>query len=77
MNITFSKTQICSLRPGDPNFTITDQFITSPRASFEVSKDCPYKHLQIIQTCIDQGWLKPVAHITERELLFMGLANEI
>jgi len=76
MNITFHKTQICTLRPGDSNFVITDKFSISPRASFEVSEDCPYKHLQIIQTCIDKGWLKPVAHVSERELLFMGLANE-
>lgn len=73
MDITFNETQIRTLRPGDPNFIITDKIITSPRASLEVSKDCPYNHLQIIQTCINRGWIKPVAHITERELIFMGL----
>jgi hypothetical protein len=76
MNITFTKTQIHTLKPGDPNFTITDQFVITPRASLEISSNCPYNHLQIIQTCIDRGWLKPVAHVTERELLFMGLTKE-
>jgi hypothetical protein len=29
----------------------------------------------IIDECIRKGWLKPVAHVTERELIFMGLSE--
>ena len=76
MNITAHKTQIRALKPGDNNFRIVDGLVVADRAGFEISNDCPYNHLQILQTCIDRGWIKPVAHITERELLFMGLANE-
>lgn len=76
MNYTVHQSQIRKLKPSDPNFIITDGFIQTPRAGFEISKDCPYNHLQTLQTCIDRGWIKPVAHVTERELLFMGLTNE-
>jgi len=76
MTFKTHKTQIHTLKPGNPNFVIIDGLIVAPRAGFEISKDCPYNHLQILQTCIDKGWIKPVAHITERELLFMGLSQE-
>jgi hypothetical protein len=76
MIFTTHQSAIRTLKPGDPNFTITDGLVQTNRAGLEISKDCPYKHLQILQTCIDRGWLKPVAHVTERELLFMGLTKE-
>ena len=48
----------------------------APRAGFEINENCPREYRQIIAACIDQGWLKPIAHVTERELLFMGLSQE-
>lgn len=76
MTLSTHQSQIHTLRPGDKNFQIYDKFVTAPRAGFEVSENCPYNHLMIIQTCIEKGWLKPVASITKRELLFIGLNNE-
>ena len=76
MTYTIHKNQVLTLKPGDKNFRIVDGMVITPRAGFEISNDCPYNHLQILQTCIDRGWIKPVAHITERELLFIGLNNE-
>jgi hypothetical protein len=75
MNITSCQSQIRTIKPGDKNFTITDGFTMAPRAGLEINKDCPREYRQIIAVCIDQGWLKSVAHVTERELLFMGLTN--
>jgi hypothetical protein len=54
---------------------ITDKFIMTPRAGFEINEKCPREYRQIIAACIDQGWLKPVANVTERELIFMGLTK--
>lgn len=76
MNITSTRDTVRAIRPDDPNFIIKNQFILTPRAALEISPNCPYNHLQVIQTCIDRGWIKPVAHVTERELLFMGLSKE-
>jgi hypothetical protein len=76
MTFKTHQTSVRTLKQGDRHFSITDKFVVTPRAGFEISKDCPYNHLQILQTCIDRGWIKPVAHVTERELIFMGLTNE-
>ena len=61
-SITATKTQIKTIRPGDPDWIITDGLMMAPRAGFEISNDCPYNHLQILQTCIDRGWIKPIAY---------------
>ena len=66
---------IRTLKPSDPNFIITDGLMQTPRAGFEISCGCPENYRDLIQECIGHGWLKPVAHITERELLFIGLTK--
>ncbi len=38
-----------------------------PRASFEVSAQCPREYKLIIAECIGKGWLKPVAHMRDVE----------
>ena len=73
MNITSYQSQIRTLRQGDPRFLIKDKFIVSPRAGFEINYSCPKEYKLVIQECIERGWIKPVAHVTERELIFMGL----
>ena len=76
MNITTHQSQIRTIKQTDPRFQIKDRLFVAPRAGFEISSECPYNHLQILQTCIDRGWIKPIAHVHERELLFMGLSDE-
>lgn len=46
------------------------------RAGFEISDRCPAEYKIVLQECINNGWLKPVAYMTERELLFSGLSND-
>jgi hypothetical protein len=75
MNITSHQSQIRTIKQGDPKFILQDGLMISPRAGFEINKDCPQEYRQIIAACIDQGWIKPVAHVTERELIFMGLTK--
>jgi hypothetical protein len=75
MTYTVHQSQIRTLKPSDPNFVITDGLMIAPRAGFEISNECPYNYLQILHACIDRGWIKPVAHVTERELIFMGLTK--
>lgn len=76
MNIRTRQTQIKTLRSNDPRFRITDGFVIAPRAGFEISSSCPKEYRIVLQQCIDHEWIKPVAHMTERELLFGGLSNE-
>jgi hypothetical protein len=76
MNFTTHHSQIRTLKQNDPRFHIQDEFTITPRAGFEISQRCPENYRSLIQECIHHGWLKPIAHVTERELLFMGLSNE-
>ncbi len=69
------KSQIRTLRANDPRFIINDGLITSPRAGFQILQECPKEYKLIIQDCINRGWLQPVANVTERELIFIGLSS--
>ena len=76
MTYTVHKSQICTIRQENPNFMIKDGFVVVPRAGFEISNKCPKQYKSIIMEAVKNGWLQPVANITERELLFIGLTNE-
>ena len=59
-----------TLRSEDADFTFSPNGLTLvPRASFEVSKECPREYRLIIAECIDNGWLLPVAHIRDVEYI--------
>ena len=75
MTYTVHQSQICTIKPGDPNFIITDGFTQTNRAGIEISQRCPSNYASLIAECLNHGWIKPVAHVTERELIFMGLTK--
>jgi hypothetical protein len=75
MNFKTHNSQIRTIKQNDPRFHIVDTFVTAPRAGFEISNRCPENYRSLIQECIGHGWLKPVAYMTERELLISGLSN--
>lgn len=76
MNITIRQTKLRTIKPGDPRFTIVDGAVVAHRAGFEISQRCPENYKDLIIECINHGWLKPVATMTERELLFLGLSQD-
>lgn len=75
MNIKPHKSQIKIIRQDDPRFDIFDGMMMAPRAGFEISSGCPIEYKMVLQECINNGWLKPVAYMTERELMFVGLTE--
>lgn len=75
MKITAHKSQIRTIRKNDPRFLIKDGMVIAQRAGFEISDNCPEEYKRIIIECIGKGWLNPVATMTERELLFIGLGS--
>ena len=75
MTFISKPSMVRTIRPGDPEFTIIDGFMISPRAGFEISNSCPAEYKSIFITAINAGWLKPVAHMHEREVLISGLAR--
>ncbi len=74
-NNPFVTRPIVSIRPGDKMFYINNGFITSDRASIEIGASCPRQYANIIAECYQNGWIKPVAHVTEKEYILMGLSN--
>ena len=57
-----------TLRHKDADFTFSpDGFTLVPRASFELSNQCPREYKLIIAECIGRDWLKPVAHMRDTE----------
>ena len=75
MNISTRQSQIRRIDRTDPRFMIHDTFVMVPRAGFEISKSCPGEYKSILMQAVNAGWIKPVAHVTERELIFMGLSE--
>ena len=76
MTFAIHQSKIRALKPGDPQFNIVDKLVTTPRAGIFISEDCPKQYGEIIAFAVSKGWLKPIAHVHERELLFMGLSQE-
>lgn len=76
INITVRQSQVRTIKPNDPRFIINDGLVISPRAGFHILPECPREYKLVIQDCIDRGWLQPVANVTERELIFMGLNRD-
>jgi len=57
-----------TLRSGDDDFMFSPDGMTKrPRAGFEIDINCPDNYLHILQTCINKGWVKPVAHMRDTE----------
>jgi hypothetical protein len=75
MTFEIHNSRIRTIKQDDPRFHIVDRFITTPRAGFEVSNHCPAQYKQVIAECLNNGWLKPVAYMHEREVLISGLAQ--
>lgn len=73
--ITDLELKTYTIKPGDPDFNIMGKFTVSRRASIEISPKCPNEHRWIIQQCLENGWIQPVATITEREKVFLGLTK--
>lgn len=73
MKISTRTTNIKTIRQGNSKFMLQDGLMICPRAGFEINENCPLEYRQIIAACIDQGWLKPVAHVYGKELTMDAL----
>jgi hypothetical protein len=65
------------LRPGDADFTFSPNGVTLvPRASLEISSNCPGEYRHLISQAYRNGWLKPVANMRNTEYTMELLKNE-
>lgn len=75
MKISSYNSSIQTIDCKHPAFRITDGLITTPRAGFEINQSCPKEYRLVLQECIKQGWLKPIAYMTKKEITLYGLSN--
>ena len=73
MKISTRTTNIRTIRQGDSKFILTDGLMICPRAGFEINEKCPREYKLIITECINNGWIKPVAHVYGKELTMDAL----
>ena len=66
---------IRTIRERDDDFMLTNGVVITPRAGFEITSGCPYNYREIIQECVRHGWLKPVAHMYDHELMWEKLSK--
>jgi len=76
MSFVTTPSTVHTIRESDPNFRIRDGMIIYPRAMLHVSPECPHHISEMISLASSKGWLKCVAHVTEREMLFIGLTQD-
>lgn len=75
MKFTGKKSLIKTFRKGDKDFVISDGIVVAPRAGFEFASEMPGEYRTIIRTCLDNGWLKPVANVKEQEYMWEKLCD--
>lgn len=70
MTFNVRESTVRTIRKGEKGFMLMDGITVMPRAGFEINRSCPDAYKQIIATCIDNGWLKPVAYVKDSELFW-------
>ena len=73
MKISTRTSNIKTIRHGDAKFMLQDGLMICPRAGFEINEKCPREYKLIITECINNGWIKPVAHVYGKELTMDAL----
>ncbi len=68
-----SKTKIKTIKNDDRMFYIKGDITMTPRAGFEISKQCPREYGLILTECIDRGWVQPVAYMRDDEYAWESL----
>ena len=69
----FQTVKIKNIKPGDKMFKFSNGFISCDRASIYIDPNCPGHIANLIMQAYDDGYIKPVAHMTEKEYTLIGL----
>ena len=78
MTTKFSQqvSRVKTIRQGEADFMLQDGIVSCPRAGFEISQRCPKEWRPILMQAIDFGWIKPVAHVMDSELMWDRLREQ-
>jgi len=62
------------LYAGQKEFTFSpDGIVVVPRAGLEILAECPWQVRDQINYALAKGWLQPVAHLPDDELMWENL----
>lgn len=72
---TSTKREIKEIRPGDPQFLLTDGMIQYPRAMIHILPECPASVRAQIEWAMASGYLKATAYVQGKELTWQTLTG--
>lgn len=73
MTLLTQKSKIKTVKQGDRLWHINDGLVMTPRAGFEIKKECPNTYKDVIAECVNRGWLQPVAFMRDDEYIWEEL----
>ena len=73
----FQTVKIKDIKPGDKMFKFSTGFMSCDRASIYIDPKCPNHIAVLVAQAYEAGYIKPVAHMTEKEYMLIGLSKEI
>ena len=73
MSYNVKPNEIKTLFPGDPGFKFTKDMVEYPRAAIVITEDCPDNLKSQIWIYQRKGYIKPVAYVPTKELIWEEL----
>ena len=65
-----------TISPDSKYFTVSNGPYLFNRSSIEITDACPDAIYKIIVDAYKNGWIRPLAHVTERDYFHIVLSNE-
>ena len=59
--------ELKKIDPKDPDFYVSNGMVLAPRASIEISPECPRSYCDMIVTAYNRGWINPIARVISSE----------
>lgn len=75
MSFVQHQSNIRTIRHDDDDFMLTDGFVQYPRAMLHILPGCPSHVRDMINWALAEGYLKPVAHLRDNELMWDRLSS--
>lgn len=63
------------LFPSDIGFKFVEDKVEYPRAVIHINECCPDDYRNIVSLCQAKGWIKPIAYVPTKELVWEKLSK--
>jgi hypothetical protein len=75
MSYSVKPSEVKTLMPGDGGFKFTSNLVEYPRAAIVITEDCPDNLKSQIWIYQRKGYIKPVAYVPTKELVWEELVK--